>query len=104
MIFSALVPALFLMGASPTEAKLPDIQSPPVIQIGQTFWSEHQIGNDWYIRKGNSRIKMPDEKTARKTAKKFNKNEKKDKKKKEEDGVYNDGSRECNEPTATTLC
>ncbi|MEM9138261.1 MAG: hypothetical protein AAGB15_00395 [Pseudomonadota bacterium] len=102
MLLSATLPALFLLGAAPdwTKAPEPDL---PLIQIRLDSWSAHQDGNNWIISKGNVKLRMPDEKTAKKTAKKFNKMEKKDKKKKES-GVYDDGSRACNEPTATTLC
>jgi hypothetical protein len=59
-------------------------------------WRAHQDGNNWYIREGNNKIPMPDKKTAEKTVKKNNKAIKKGKKRTE--GVYDDGSGNCDDP------
>ena len=45
-------------------------------------WSAHQEGNNWYVREGNTKVPMPDEKTAKSVANDFNKIDKKDDKKK----------------------
>lgn len=67
-------------------------------------WRATQDGNDWYVRKGkNTFIKMPDEKTAKKTAKKMNKAEKKDKKE-ENDSVRAEPGAPCNDPMSGVVC
>lgn len=61
-------------------------------------WHAVQDGNSWYVKNGNEAVAMPDEKTARKTAKQFNRIEKKAGKSGGGDGVWDDGSGHCDDP------
>ncbi|MEJ2620301.1 MAG: hypothetical protein P8163_08560 [Candidatus Thiodiazotropha sp.] len=60
------------------------------------LWSATSHRNTWYIKQGDVMIPMPDEKTAKKTAKKNNKAIKRGKKRTE--SVYDDGSGTCDNP------
>ena len=62
-------------------------------------WQAWQSGNERYIRDGNDNIKMPDEKTARKTAKRFIKIETQ-----EGSGVYEGDDGPCSDPSSQVLC
>lgn len=88
-------------------AVLPLPQADPAAsawKVPLSLWSAGSEGNNWYIHKSKTeRIRMPDEKTAKKMAKKFNRMERKAKKK-AGNGVYDDGSEACSDPASGALC
>lgn len=90
---------------SPGGSSVPSFQQGYLLPMEETFhsWSPY-YGSDgsWYIRGGrNVFVKMPDEKTAKKTAKKFNRIEKKEKK---ANGVWDDGSAPCGDARDGVQC
>ena len=52
-----------------TGAALLAVWTPPA----SAMWSAAQDGNSWAVREGNTKIPMPDQKTAESVAKDFNK-------------------------------
>jgi len=111
MFATALIPAAMLVLAQPAQPSVqpavriapdgPAMRAPLPLAPLLVTWRPHQHGNDWYIRSGDNLVKMPDEKTAKKTAKKFNRIEKKEQKKEDRgngDSFYDDGSGACNNP------
>jgi hypothetical protein len=92
-----ILPTVLLAFSAPNvDAIDRDGAQAPVVLVS---WQAYQSGNDWYIRDGNDTVKMPDEKTARKTAKKFNKIEDQ-----EASGVYDGGDGPCSDPSSQVLC
>lgn len=92
-----ILPTFLLAFSAPNVDAIDRNEAPaPIVLVS---WQAWQSGNDWYIRDGNDKVKMPDEKTARKTAKKFNKIEKQ-----EGSGVSEDGHGPCSDPSSQVLC
>lgn len=93
----SVAPSIFVEEAAPAPSKSVTIQL--------ATWSASTTATGWVIKSGkNTTIKMPNERTARRTAKKFNKIERQAKK---ESGYKADADGPCGqsgEPGRSVLC
>jgi hypothetical protein len=92
-----ILPTVLLALSAPEVDAIDRDEGPATIVL--VSWQAWQSGDDWYIRDGDEKVKMPDEKTARKTAKKFNRIEEQ-----EGSGVYDGGNGPCSDPSTQVLC
>lgn len=67
-------------------------------------WSATNEGTGWHIRERDVWIAMPDERTARKTARRINKSIRQGEERVSQGGVVAPGSGSCNDPASGVLC